>query len=333
MKFINRRDFLKYSLYTFALLSTQLRLPVVAAKKAFSPFKFAFVPDLHLSSYRFNDWILLNESLLLLQDTVKTINNLDVDFVVFGGDLIENKQQDYSDMPVLLDVIYELNKPYYVIPGEREADLKPDYDLEHFTAEFRRNGFHTPGYTYWSLNPIEGVELIGLDSTIRNQMNGRVSQEQIDWLQNCLSTRHNNFRILCVHHPLTSGSTAKGFYNSDEFRLTNSDEVRQTIDRFQNVDLALSGHRHLNHVSSSNNTHYINSPSIVTYPCEFRVIKVTPGFIQVENVSISYKQIIKKARQQLIESKYARQFPNIKPKELISLHYGTKDSRNSVIKI
>jgi 3',5'-cyclic AMP phosphodiesterase CpdA len=328
MKFISRRDFLKYSLVTFATFCTQYRLPVLSAVKTFRPFKFAFVPCLHLSNYRFDDWILYNESLLILQDAVKLLNSLNPHFVVFGGDLIENRQKDLSDMPVMLDVITGLQSPYYVILGDREADLTPEIQKEHITAEFRRNGFSLPGLSWWAHTPVEGVDLVGLDSSVRNQMSGAVSADQLRWLENGLACQNNNLRIVCLHHPIIPEPALKGFYTADGFDLKNADSLTTIFDRYQNVNMVLSGHRHVNKIFTKGSTHYINCPSIVTYPCEFKFFEVTQDYIDVKSYQISYKQIVKKAEEQLIKSEYAKQFPNIKNKELLALHKGKKTDRD-----
>jgi 3',5'-cyclic AMP phosphodiesterase CpdA len=333
MKLISRREFLRGSLLAFAGLYFQHQLPVMATNKIFKPFRFAFLPCLHLSNYRFGDWTLLNESLIILQDTVKLLNSLKLDFVVFGGDLVENRQKNLDELPVLLDVIYELQMPYYVIIGDREADLLPEYTKEHFMAEFRRQGFINRGQSYWMLNPVQGLDLIGLDSSVRNQMAGQIAQDQLEWLNCQLSSPTNNFKILSIHHPLLPEKGLDSFYTTDGFDLKNSEELVSIIDRYQNVDLAVSGHRHLNYITSKNNTHYVSCPSIVTYPCEFRIFEINDRYIKIENIAITYKQIIDKAKKQLENSRYAQQFSDIKPRRLLSLHKGDRQNRDRKLDI
>ncbi|MEW5820287.1 MAG: metallophosphoesterase [Cyanobacteriota bacterium] len=329
---ISRREFFKYSALAIAGIYTQTRLPVLANSKSFTPFKFAFVPDLHLSNYKFDNWILLNESLLILQDTVKLLNDLDVDFIVFGGDLIDNEQRDYSELPTLLDLLYTLEKPYYVVMGDREARLNNNLSKEDFTVEFRRNGFINRGITCWFENPATGLDLIGLDSTIINSKDGEVSPNQLVWLANNLRQNANNFKIVVLHHPLNPDSKLNNFYNAPGFRLKNSSAIVDVFDRYQNVDLVLSAHHHVNLINTRNNVHYINSPSIVTYPCEFRIIEVNNSYIEFKNIAINFKQMIKKAQESLKGSKYSEEFPDIKYKELLKLHKGDKKDRDTKIK-
>lgn len=333
MKIISRRDFLKISAFTVATIFTQSRLPIFSSGKTFKPFKFAFIPDIHLSSSRFDDWIMKNESLILYQDAIKLINEQDLDFVLFGGDQIDNQNRDLSDLSMFIDVICQLEKPYYVLFGDREARLNNNYSKEDFAVEFRRNGFITKGRTYWDHKPVEGLELIGLDSSVINKMDGEVSPDQLVWLASKLRESNQNFKIIALHHPLIPASDETAFLNGKGFQLNNSSTIIDIINRAGNVDLILSGHHHINYITTNNNVHYVNSPSISTYPCEFRIIEVTDTFIEIKNVKITYKQIIKKAKEDLINSSYAQNFNGVKPKSIPKLHYGSKKDRFAKIKI
>lgn len=83
---ITRRSFL------FALAGVMcLRLPppAEAAIGLFEPFSFAYVTDAHLASHMSDTYLMFQESQLFLQDTVKTLNDEKVDFVIFGGDQVQ----------------------------------------------------------------------------------------------------------------------------------------------------------------------------------------------------------------------------------------------------
>lgn len=332
MKLFSRRDFLKLSAFTIAGLTLHTRLPIYGVNKTFTPFKFAFVPDLHLSTQRSESWVLLNESLIVLQDTLKLLEGMNLDFVVFGGDLIDNESKDYKDLPLLLDLLYTYEKPYYVLFGDREARLNNDLSKEDFAHEFRRNGFIQRGKTYWAQQPVCGVDLIGLDSSVINQKDGEISPNQSIWLSDQLKQNPNNMKIIALHHPLIPDNPLNSFYSANGFKLNNTSAILDIIDRANHVDIVLSGHHHLNLITSRNNVHYVNSPSIVTYPCEFRVIEVSGSSIDIYNVSITYKQMIKKAYNSLLASSYVKEFDNMKPKAIAKLHKGDKSSRELKIK-
>lgn len=332
MSLISRREFIKLSTLVLAGFYSCIKLPAYSLNKNFTPFKFAFIPDVHLSNRKFDNWILLNESVIILQDVVKSLNSSDVDFVVFGGDLIDNEQKDLSDLSTFLDVVYQLEKPYYVILGNREARLNNDLSKEDVTCEFRRYGFNQKGRTCWHHNPVAGVDLIGLDTSVINQTEGEISPDQLVWLADKLSNNTNNFKIIALHHPLFPNTTIDSFYTADGFNLTNTDAVNELLNRYQSVNLVLSAHHHLNYIVPKNGVYYINSPSIVTYPCEYRVITVNKDFIEIKNVPINFKQMIKKAKELLVDSDYVHQFESKKAKELVKLHFGDKASRDVKLK-
>lgn len=333
MSLINRRDFIKLSACSFIAFCSHLRLPVYSANKYFKPFKFAFVPCAHLSNRKFDNWILLNESLVILQESLRQINQSDVDFVVFGGDTIDNQNKDLGELSTFLDLTCSLEKPYYVIFGEREARLNNSLSKEDFAVEFRRYGFDQKGRTYWSHNPVEGVDLIGLDSTIINKMQGEISPSQLVWLSSRLGQNSRNLKIILVHHPLLPDRDLNSFYTYNGFKLQNSDAVIDLFERTNKPELVLSAHHHVNLITSKNRINYVNSPSIVTYPCQYRVFEITPEYIDIQNISIPFKQMIKKAKNTLVKSQYATKFPGLKPKQVLKLHKGEKSSIDKKIKI
>lgn len=330
MPIVSRRQFLTLTGLTVAGICTQQIIPTWGREKFFTPFKFAFIPDLHLSTLRYDNWILYNESLIILQEVINKLNGMELDFVVFGGDLIHNNSKDYKDLPLLLDVLYPLNKPYFVIFGDREADISYLYSKDDFTREFRRFGFLDKTRTYWHHQPVAGLDLIGLDSSIIGKQYGCVPQEQLLWLDATLRKNPTNFKVVTIHHPaLPTNDKLPSMRN---FELENNQELLTIINKHGTVDLVLSGHRHLNYIDSSDTTYYINSPSIVTYPCQFRTFDVSPTEVKLDVVEIPFKQIVDKARDQLIYSDYARE-TGMKVKDVDNLHMGKSSDRKQKIKL
>lgn len=320
-----------FIVFSFIILFNKTNAQTIQEYKNFQPFKMAFIPDTHISFERNNDWILNNESFVIFQDTVKSLSKVpNLNFIVFGGDLTENKDKQLNDLPMFLDAIYELKIPYYVIFGDRDADLDGEYTKAHFAAEFRRNGFNDPDKTYWVQEPVENVMLIGLDTTLQNRFSGEISQEQLLWLDETLKNNKDKFTVITMHHSPIATNPKDFQHPWKNFVLTNSQDFLSVIQKYPQVKVVLSGHHHLNSTQKMNNTLFISSPSIVTYPNQFKLLTVYPDRVEVENKKISFKQIIKKAKQTLPDTEYAKQFDPLKPKNITKLQEGDKFSQEKV---
>ena len=308
----------------FLIFAMFFTVKTSAQPKDFKPFRMIFLPDTHISFEKQDDWILYKESFVTFQETIKSIKSTPgIDFVVFGGDLVDNKDKTLEDLPFFLDSIYDLNTKYYAILGDRDADLEEDYTKQHFCAEFRRNGFDNPYSTYWTQEPVKNVLLIGLDTSIKNKFEGKISPEQLIWLDEVLKSNCCRFTIITMHHPAVI--TAPQDKNTwKRFVLENSDEFLNVINKYPQVKLILSGHHHNYAVQNINGKLFISTPSIVTYPNQYQILTVYPDKIEIQKEKIPFNQIIKKAKKSLVKTQYAKEFDAKKPKKVLRFQEGGK---------
>jgi len=295
--------------------------------KSFKPFKIAFIPDTHLSFQKKDNWILHKESLVIFQDVIKTLNKMKaLDFIVFGGDLIDNSDKEFSDLPMLLDIFSEIKSPYYVVPGDRDADLTAEYTKRDFLDEFYLN-FEDKEKTYWAAEPVSNVLLIGLDTTIINGFSGLIPGEQLQWLDNTLTNNKSKFTIIAMHHPAFPTINPEEKLVWKDFLLLNSADFLNIIQKHPQVKLVLSGHHHLGYSKKVNDTVFVSAPSIITYPNKYALLTVYPDKVEIENKSINYKQIIKKSKKTIINTKYAQNYKTLGTRQLIKLQKGIKSER------
>lgn len=319
--------------------------------QSFKPFKMVFLPDTHVSFKDEDSWILYKESLVIFQDTIKNLKTIpNLNFVVFGGDLIDNDDNTLSDLPLFLDSLEDTSFNYYTILGDREADLKYSYSKQDFCSEFRRNGFSNPNLTYWSELPTENILLIGLDTSIENGFEGKIPKEELLWLDETLKSNPDRFIIITMHHSPVQWTTSdktirekadceqrlKGrlarpvtpFMASNQ--VENSDEFLNLINKYPQVKLVLSGHHHNYAVKRLNGKLFMSIPSIVTYPNSYKVLTVYPDRVEVENKDITFKQIIKKSKNIIVKTQYASDFDSKNPKKVLDFQNGGKISRQKV---
>lgn len=276
------------------------------ATSSFTPFKMVFLPNINLSFQKTDNWIMKNESLVIMQDMIKSINDNDsINLVILGGNLTENQDGELSDLPSFLDTISGLNKEYYVILGNNEANLSPDLSKQYFCAEFRRHGPMDISKTYWSQAFNNNVLLIGLDTSIINQNTGTLPPEELLWLENILSNNTDKFTIILMHHSAMINNLPPNPMFKISNTIDNAQSFLSIINKYPQVKMILSGNTYNYSVFNANQKIFLTLPSITTYPNEYKIITVSPDKISIETEPISFKQIIKKAKKHFLLSKYS----------------------------
>jgi len=289
--------------------------------KEFKPFKMVFLPDIHLFFEGIDDKILYKESHVILQDVIRSLNQeKKPDFVVFGGNLTHNEDGNFSDMPMFLDTAADLKADYYAILGDREA--LGDNSKEEFAKEL---DFKLKDQTFWSVEPVKDVLLIGIDTSIKGDESGYLNLHQLFWLDNILKNNSEKFTIIAMHHPpIVTCEKDKTIWK--KYILKKPDLFLEIINLYPQVKIILSGHHFSNFTKRVNEKLFISCPSVVVYPNRYKTLTISPDRINVDSEKISFKQIIKKAEKNLIKSDYAKEFNSEKPKSILKYQRGDKFS-------
>src|SRR5262249_2544403 len=156
----------------------------------FEPFTFAYVSDVHLASGVADSYKMVHESQLFLQQLVKELNQRKLDFVIFGGDQVDQPGKDQANWQLFLDIAQGLNAPWSFVLGESDISGPLPVDkVRTYGPDWKGRGMDTDT-SYWSHNPAQfaGVHLVGLDTSLPNTTTGGVSQKQLDWLKKDLET-------------------------------------------------------------------------------------------------------------------------------------------------
>ncbi len=315
---------------TLLIIGLNLSFTSVGAKQN-NPknFKMVFLPDIHFSTEdKKDDWILYNESFVIFQDVIADLNKIKgLDFIVFGGDLLENKNKNLDNMPTLLDSLEVLQTPYNVILGDRDVDLGRKMNKFNFAREFKRHGLKDK--TYWQAEPIKGFLLVGLDTSVANSKYGEIDFKQLLWLNNVLDDNKDKFIIILMHHPAIKLHYKAKSHPDRSFLLANAIQFRALIANYPQVKMVISGHHHANYAEKRGNILYMSMPSIVTYPNEYKILTINSesNRIDVDTRKIRFKQLIKKAKNDIINSKYAIKYNPRKPNKILDFQRGEKFSR------
>lgn len=231
-------------------------------------FTFAFLTDIHLQPE-------LN-AVAGFQMAIDTINQINPDFVLTGGDLIMDAlNQTYGRADSLYKLYNEvsgsLEMPVYNTVGNHEVYgwHRDEEGLEEH-PEFGKKMFEEKiGERFYSFDH-KDWHFIVLDAIYRGENGhymGKIDEEQIEWLKSDLQKVDSKTPIgISVHIPFITASTqlSRGSTvpNSEGIVITNSLDVLKLFME-HNLRLVLQGHLHfLEDIYIQNQVHFITAGAV-----------------------------------------------------------------------
>lgn len=233
---------------------------------------FAQISDAHYSSAKTNtSYRLTAESGELLTDAVEQVNETpNVDFVMFTGDMINTPYE--KELMAFLPYANKLKAPWYAVYGNHDicvgGFLTKKLYLDILNSHNKNFSFPKPYYTFV---PKHGYRVIALDPVIDTRItsNGEIPEEQLKWLDKQLAKSKKDVVLIFMHHPLIEP------LHSESHKVLNADEVLNVINKYKNPIAIFSGHYHTTKITKIGNVLHVSTPSLVSYPNAFRIVKVT----------------------------------------------------------
>ena len=198
----------------------------------------AHISDLHISDSTFDEEIFIN--------AVTEINNLQPDMVILTGDITEHGY--YKEFQQATRYLEMFEAPLFAVPGNHDAR-----NLGYQTFE------ELIGEKSWKLTMDDNFTVIGLDSSIPDENRGHIGTPQHMWLEHQLDecVINENFSIIVLHHhvvPIPQTGRERNV-------LSDAGDILKTLTTHE-VDLVLSGHKHVPNIWKINDTVIVNAGSI-----------------------------------------------------------------------
>ena len=233
--------------------------------------RIAQVSDAHFSSYEDNtSYKMLKNSGEILDDVISQINTSGAyDFIMFTGDLVNTPK--VSELEKFTMHANKLVYPWYAIDGNHDIGIDGPLTKYKFISVLGENNDKMKQKNiYYSFTPKKGYRVICLDSIIDYKIttNGKISNEQLEWLRNELDKYKKETIILCTHVPVTEP------YSSSSHKMENEYELKRILKTHTNPIIVLQGHYHAARLIQNDNMLIIACPSLVSYPNAFRVINI-----------------------------------------------------------
>lgn len=233
---------------------------------------FAQISDAHYSPDKVNTSYRLNaESGKLLKDAIEQINsNKSVEFVIFTGDMINKSRKD--DLYQFIDIANTLIKPWYAVFGNHDINIGGYLSKKKYSeilAE-KNSALTKIQKPYYSFVPKRGYKVIILDTIIDTRItaNGEIDKTQLAWLDKELEKSKKDVVLIFMHVPVIEP------FESSSHKLLNDKEVLEILSKYKNPIGVFSGHYHTTKIIPKGNLIFVSTPSLVSYPNAFRVVKI-----------------------------------------------------------
>ena len=196
------------------------------------------ISDLHISDDAFEEEVFLQ--------AVNEINKLHPDMIILTGDITNNGY--YKQYVRAMKYLEMFEAPLFAVPGNHDAR-----NLGYQTFE------ELVGERSWKLTKDGDFTVIGLDSSSADDNKGHIGIPQHLWMERQLDecVVDGGFSIIALHHHIISIPQTGRERNV----LSDAGDILKTITTHE-VDLVLSGHKHVPNIWKINETIVVNAGSL-----------------------------------------------------------------------
>lgn len=198
----------------------------------------AHISDLHVSASDFNEEVFM--------EAVAEINHLQPDMIILTGDLTEHGY--YNEFQQATKYMELFEAPLFAVPGNHDSRNLGYQSFEELVGE-----------KSWKLTFGEKYTVIGLDSSSPDENKGHIGTPQHLWLEHQLDecVINDHFSIVALHHHIVPIPQTGRERNV----LSDAGDILKTLTTHE-VDLVLSGHKHVPNIWKINETVVVNAGSL-----------------------------------------------------------------------
>ena len=166
------------------------------------------------------------------------------DLLLLTGDLSQDDSEESYEY--LHDTIAPLNIPTYWLPGNHDQNLEALFEILSESPCSPSKAIQQGGW-----------QILLLGTMLPQQVQGRLAQEALDWLEEQLKSEPSLPTLVALHHhPVPIGSAWM-----DGIALENAEEFLAVCDRHPQIKLVLNGHIHQAFESDRQDVTFLGSPS------------------------------------------------------------------------
>ncbi len=260
--------------------------------------------------YLDRDRKLLAESSEILSEAIKQISAIEADFVIVCGDMTKDGERvNHQAVAAQLKKVVAAGKKVFVVPGNHDVANGESFRYQgdevlavaNVSAVEFKNIYHPYGFKNALMNdsaslsyvaePVPGLWLLALDSCLwrenkehdEPETEGKFSIETLGWMEDVLvaSKKQNKAVMVVMHHGIWEHYKGNEKYYA-KYLVDDFEKVARMLAAY-GVALVFTGHFHAQDITLTrfdNPDSFlldIETGSLVTYPCPYRVITVSGG--------------------------------------------------------
>jgi Icc protein len=148
------------------------------------------------------------------------------DAVIFTGDISQDETE--ASYRRFLNVFEPIEVPVFCLPGNHDVPAKLESILD-------ADNVHTSRQIL-----TDKWQVLLLDSTVYKQNAGFLRQDELNYLDQCLSVHEELHTLICLHHNVIDTGTSW----VDTMTVKNAAEFFAVLDKHPNAKAVLTGHIH-----------------------------------------------------------------------------------------
>jgi 3',5'-cyclic AMP phosphodiesterase CpdA len=273
----DRRTFLKgfgaaaASLVLPAALEDDAQARIVLAGKRMV--RFAHITDLHFTNRPQNRY---PTSHYHIRQAVADLNQQDLDFVLFTGDMFHFPADMPHEMASLRDALKGLKVPYYCCFGNHDAEGDNVAARKAFMKAHIGDQGLAKGDNYYTFSPAPGLRFVMLDTTdvegdAYHAWTGHMREAQFKWLERTLDAHRGETVFIGMHHPPL---TPYPMMDKLKFDAKGQSRLLALLKQHPNVQMMFAGHYHFGGRNRFGPAELLLGPSLVEHPHPYRMIEV-----------------------------------------------------------
>ncbi len=254
---ITRRDWLRVSGFGMLSLLSKASIGAGTIGESAAKLRFGIVTDCHYSDRASQGRRHYNESIAKMRECVELMKDQDVDFLMFGGDMIDKGEPDTTENVLTnlqaIEATYATFKgPRYHVLGNHDMD---SLSKAQFLGTVERTGIE--GHSGYYSFDLKGVHFVVLDACFTSDgtnydssnfhwTDANVPQQQLNWLKRDLAATSKP--VIVFIHQLLDGS--------GHHYVNNALAVRQILEGHPRVLGVFQGHQHAGQYNHLGGVHY-----------------------------------------------------------------------------